>query len=139
MSPIDAVRSVLQQYATFTGRARRAEFWWFVLFFMLVQLATVTVDSALISAGVESIGLVNLAATFALLLPYVAVSVRRLHDTGRSGWWYLITLVPIVGAIVFLVFAAQDSVPAPNQYGPSPKQPQGWGSQPPQGWGPPQG
>ena len=111
----EAVTQGLSKYATFSGRARRSEYWWFLLFIVLVYAAAIAADAAL--------GLMVLygVAFFALLLPNLAVSVRRLHDVGRSGWWLLLTLVPF-GALVLLLWAVQDSAPGPNEHGPSPKQ-----------------
>ncbi|MBO7747620.1 DUF805 domain-containing protein [Paenibacillus sp. MWE-103] len=107
---------VLQNYVGFTGRARRKEYWMFVLFNILVSIALAVVDGLLGSGRLLS-GLYSLA----VLLPTLAVTVRRLHDTGRSGWWYFIILIPFVGAIVLLVFVCLDGEPNDNQYGPNPK------------------
>ncbi|WP_422769320.1 DUF805 domain-containing protein [Plantactinospora sp. WMMC1484] len=124
MSFTAAVRSVLSQYVGFSGRARRAEYWWFFLFSLLVGIVTSILDSALgtdFEGSSASGGLLNLIASLALLLPSLAVAVRRLHDTDRSGWWILIGLIPLVGAIVLLVFFVLDGTPGPNRFGPSPK------------------
>jgi uncharacterized membrane protein YhaH (DUF805 family) len=124
MSFTAAVRSVLSQYVGFGGRARRAEYWWFVLFSVLVGIVTSILDIALgtdFEGSVTSGGLFNLIANLALLLPSLAVAVRRLHDTDRSGWWILIALIPLIGAIVLLVFFVQDGTAGPNRFGPSPK------------------
>ncbi|MEQ4303983.1 DUF805 domain-containing protein [Plantactinospora sp. B6F1] len=124
MSFTAAVRSVLSQYVGFGGRARRSEYWWFFLFSILVGIATSILDSALgtdFEGSSGSGGLLNLLASLALLLPSLAVAVRRLHDTDRSGWWILIGLIPLVGAVVLLVFFVQDGTPGPNRFGPSPK------------------
>ena len=115
MSFPDAVRTALSKYATFSGRARRSEYWWFTLFTVIVYVATSIIDAVI---GKE---VVTLLASLAFLLPALAVTVRRLHDTSRSGWWILIGIVPLVGAIVLLVFEVQDSHPGTNAYGPSPK------------------
>ncbi|HST49278.1 DUF805 domain-containing protein [Jatrophihabitans sp.] len=115
MSFADAVRSVLSKYVVFSGRARRSEFWWFALFAGILYIVAGIIDAAL---GNQVLGLL---VGLALLLPSLAVTVRRLHDTGRSGWWILIGLVPFLGAIVLLVFEVQDSQPGTNDYGPSPK------------------
>jgi uncharacterized membrane protein YhaH (DUF805 family) len=109
-----AVSSVFAQYTGFSGRARRSEYWWFVLFNVLVSVVAGVVDTALNSV------LLGLVVVLGLLLPSLAVSVRRLHDTGRSGWWLLIGLIPF-GGIVVLVFQCQDSEPGANRFGPSPK------------------
>jgi uncharacterized membrane protein YhaH (DUF805 family) len=114
MSFADAVRSALSQYATFSGRARRSEYWWFQLFFIGVYLVAIIIDTA---AHSQVVGLI---VVLALLLPSIAVAVRRLHDTNRSGWWYLLGFVPF-GGIALLVFVVQDSLPATNGYGQPPK------------------
>jgi uncharacterized membrane protein YhaH (DUF805 family) len=124
MSFTAAVRSVLSQYVRFGGRARRAEYWWFFLFSVLVGIVTLILDIALgtdFEGSATSGGLFNLIANLALLLPSLAVAVRRLHDTDRSGWWILIGLIPLIGAIVLLVFFVQDGTLGPNRFGPSPK------------------
>jgi uncharacterized membrane protein YhaH (DUF805 family) len=115
MSFGDAVRSVLTQYTGFSGRARRSEYWYFFLFSFLVSIVASLIDTALHSI------VLGLIVTLGLILPSLAVSVRRLHDTGRSGWWLLIGLIPLAGAIVLLVFYCTDSEPGPNRFGPSPK------------------
>ncbi|WSK45088.1 DUF805 domain-containing protein [Micromonospora maris] len=117
----DAIRSVLSKYATFRGRARRSEYWWFSLFLLLVGIVASVLDSAL---GVDfegSGGPVSLLVNLALLLPSLAVAARRLHDIDRTGWWLLLAFIPIVGWIVLLVFALQNGTPGPNRFGPSPK------------------
>jgi uncharacterized membrane protein YhaH (DUF805 family) len=121
MSFADAVRSCLQQYVGFSGRARRSEYWWFFLFNVLVSIVASILDSVLGTMSDDTnVGLIGSIAGLALLLPSIAVGIRRLHDTSRSGWWILIGLVPIVGWIVLLVFYVQDSH-GDNQHGPSPK------------------
>ncbi|MFL6095178.1 MAG: DUF805 domain-containing protein, partial [Blastococcus sp.] len=115
MSMADAVRSVLTQYATFSGRARRSEYWWFYLAYVLADIVASIADTVVGTSVLEWVLLLG------LLLPTLAVGVRRLHDIGKSGWWLLIGLIPLVGAIVLLVFACQDSQPGTNQWGPSPK------------------
>lgn len=124
MSFTTAIRSVFSQYVGFGGRARRAEYWWFVLFSVIVSIVTWILDAALgtdFDGSVTSSGLFRLIANLALALPTLAVGVRRLHDTDRSGWWLLIALIPLIGAIVLLVFFVQDGTPGPNRFGPSPK------------------
>ena len=111
-----AVSSVLTQYTGFSGRARRSENWWFFLFSFLVSMVASVIDTALNSV------LLGIIVTLGLILPSLAVGIRRLHDTGRSGWWLLIALVPLAGAIVLLVFYCQDSEPGPNRFGSSPKE-----------------
>lgn len=112
---MDWYLKALKNYVGFEGRARRKEYWNFALFNFLISLALAVVD-AMLETGILT-GLYGLA----VLLPGLAVSVRRLHDTNRSGWWLLIGLIPVVGAIALLVFALLDSDPDPNRYGSSPK------------------
>lgn len=106
----------LKKYATFSGRARRREYW----IFTGINLAI-----AFVLGFVEGLfggpGILGAIYNLAILLPAIAVSVRRLHDIGRTGWWMLIVLIPIVGAIVLLVFMLLDSEAGENQYGPNPK------------------
>ena len=119
MSFVDAIKTVLSKYVTFSGRARRSEYWFWVLAFVIASLIAGLVDSSL-GTDPGRVGLVAGLLTLAAFLPNLAVTVRRLHDTSRSGWWVLIGLIPLIGTIVLLVFAAQDSH-GDNAYGPSPK------------------
>jgi uncharacterized membrane protein YhaH (DUF805 family) len=113
---------VLKKYVVFKGRARRKEYWYFVLFNILISIALGIIDGITGSFSSEAgIGLLGGLYSLAVLLPSIAVSVRRLHDTNRSGWWLLIGLAPLIGAIVLIVFMVQDSQSDENQYGPSPK------------------
>lgn len=107
---------VLKEYVGFSGRARRKEYWMFMLFNMIAMLVLAIIDGVL---GTYPLfyGLYSLAA----FLPSLAVTIRRLHDTGKSGAWILISLVPLVGAIVLLIFTCTDSQPNDNQFGPNPK------------------
>ena len=121
MNFAEAVKSCLSQYVGFTGRARRSEYWWFVLFTVIVSFVAGILDSALgTMSDTTNVGVIGTIASLALLLPSIAVAIRRLHDTSRTGWWILIGLIPIVGWIVLLVFYIQDSHPD-NEYGRSPK------------------
>jgi uncharacterized membrane protein YhaH (DUF805 family) len=107
---------VLKKYAVFSGRARRQEYWMFYLFYIIVAVVLGIVDGVLGTGGI--LGLLYVLGT---LLPLFGVSIRRLHDTDRSGWWLLIGLVPAVGAIVLLVFFVLDSTPGENRFGSNPK------------------
>mgnify|MGYP001058183099 FL=1 len=110
----------LKKYAQFSGRSRRAEYWQYALFIGIVYVVL-----AVLAAASKSSVVFGLLAVFYLgiLVPSLAVGVRRLHDTGKSGWWLLFGIVPIVGEITLLVFTCLDSQPGPNQYGPNPKEP----------------
>ena len=117
----EAVQSCFKQYVGFTGRARRSEYWWFALFGVIVSIVADLIDVMLGTMSDETnVGVVGAIAGLALLLPGIAVAIRRLHDTSRTGWWILIGLIPIVGWIILIVFYCQDSHPD-NKYGPSPK------------------
>jgi uncharacterized membrane protein YhaH (DUF805 family) len=98
-----SVRSVLSSYATFSGRARRSEYWWFYLFTVLVTVAAAVVDGVLGMSFSNDVGIVGLIASLALLLPSLAVTARRLHDTGRTGWWMLLPLIPMVATVGLVV------------------------------------
>lgn len=113
MNFTQAVSTVLSKYATFTGRAARPEFWWFALFNVIASLVTGMVDQAVFGHEVVSI-----VYALAVLLPGLAVAVRRLHDTDRSGWWLLIGLVPVIGWIVLVYWYASEGTPGANQFGP---------------------
>ena len=104
------------KYAQFSGRARRAEFWYFVLFQFLLSIGVIIVDSLLGASGILS-----LIWSLALFIPGLAVAVRRLHDIGRSGWFYLIGLIPIIGGIWLIVLFCRPGVYGENEYGPDPK------------------
>jgi uncharacterized membrane protein YhaH (DUF805 family) len=119
MSFQDAVRTTLTtKYATFTGRARRSEYWFFALFNVIVSIITSAIDRA-IPGDIQIVGTI---VGLALLVPGLAVGARRLHDTGRSGWWQLIGLIPVVGWIVLIVFLVQEGKPGANEHGPNPKE-----------------
>lgn len=106
----------LKNYAVFGGRSRRMEYWMFVLFNLIFSIVLGFVDGMIGTAGV-----LGLIYSLAILIPALAVSVRRLHDTNRSGWWLLIGLIPIVGVIVLIVFFVTDGDPGDNEYGANPK------------------
>lgn len=107
--------AVLKNYAGFSGRARRKEYWMFTLISFVISLVLTIIGSAI---GVEFISYIY---SIGVLIPTLAVAVRRLHDTGRSGWWLLIALVPLVGAIVLIVFLASEGKPETNEHGANPK------------------
>lgn len=113
---VDAVKSYFTHYADFSGRARRSEYWYAVLFQLLVSAVLGGIASA--SDGLAILTTLWSIATF---VPGLAICVRRLHDVGKSGAWYLWILLPIAGGIILLVQYCKDSDAGPNQYGPSPK------------------
>ena len=123
----EAIKSFWTKYATFKGRSRRFEYWWIQLFLVLSNLAVAAIDLALMNGDVERFiangggGIVGLVWILVTIVPALAVLVRRLHDSGKSGWWVLIGFVPLVGAIVLLVLTVLDSDRAENKHGASPK------------------
>jgi len=114
---------VLKKYADFSGRARRREYWLFLLFNILISVVLTVIDF-MIGTYSNTLGIGALGCIYflAVLIPSIAVAVRRLHDTDRSGWWCLLFLIPIIGHIVLLIFMIIDGTPGPNRFGPSPKE-----------------
>jgi uncharacterized membrane protein YhaH (DUF805 family) len=111
-----------QKCLDFRGRSRRAEFWYFVLCNVIVSLVLQAIDRALgLYQDDKKTGVLQGLYDFAIILPNLAVGVRRLHDIGKSGWWYAINLVPCLGWIAFIVFAAQEGESQSNAWGPNPK------------------
>ena len=119
-----AVRACLQKYVTFSGRAARPEFWYFVLFAILANVAASIVDRALFGGSGGS-GPVGGLIGLALFLPNLAVGVRRLHDTDRSGWWLLIGFIPLAGAIVLLIWFVRRGTAGSNRFGADPQEASG--------------
>jgi len=118
---------VLKKYAVFSGRARRKEYWMFALFNFIFSLVASLLDMVIFvmtfwGFGFWGFGPIAVVYAIAVFVPALAVSVRRLHDVGKSGWYYLIILIPIAGPIWFLVLACTDSQPGDNEYGPNPKE-----------------
>jgi uncharacterized membrane protein YhaH (DUF805 family) len=124
----EAIKTCFSKYATFSGRARRSEFWWFYLFIAIISgipsayiyfqtYANADAESASIGILGILVGLLNLA----LVLPFIAVSVRRLHDRDSSGWWWWLSVLCGLGALILiLAFYIQPTKPGPNKYGPDP-------------------
>lgn len=106
----------LKNYVVFTGRSRRKAYWMFVLVNIIIAIILAVIGGVIGDNGLLG-GLYNLA----VLLPSIAIGIRRLHDTDRVGWWLLLALIPLVGVIILIVFYAQDSTPGPNRFGPNPK------------------
>ncbi|MDR1922779.1 MAG: DUF805 domain-containing protein [Planctomycetaceae bacterium] len=114
--------AVLQKYAVFSGRARRAEYWMFTLVNVLIAFALGFIAGLIDPViGVPAFSLIYMVYILATIVPGLAALWRRLHDTGRSGLWWFIAFVPLVGGIILLVYLVQDSEQGSNQYGPYPK------------------
>jgi uncharacterized membrane protein YhaH (DUF805 family) len=116
----------IRKYAVFSGRARRSEYWYFVLFNFIFGIAAIVLDNVLhdtfaLQGQPLMYGYVYLLYLLFVFLPGLAVFVRRLHDIGKSGWFMFISFIPIAGAIWLLVLLFKDSQPGENQYGPNPK------------------
>ncbi len=114
---------VLKRYADFNGRARRKEYWMFVLFNTIFAFAAMALDNVL-GIAMEGIGYGPLYGLYllAVIIPSIAVGVRRLHDIGKSGWMMLISLIPLIGGIWLLVLFLTDGTPGENEYGANPKE-----------------
>lgn len=113
----------LKKYADFRGRARRMEYWMFVLF-QIIVFVPLAIIGTIVSGGDTDSGIFNaivLIPVIAFIIPSIAVTVRRLHDSNRSGWWYFISLVPFIGGIWLLVLTVLDGTPGSNRFGPDPK------------------
>lgn len=124
-----SIKTCFSKYVTFSGRAQRSEFWWWVLFIMITNVILTIVDSTLFGTVTTGPGSFEastempvLSGIFGLvtLLPSISVAVRRLHDTDRSGWWYWIALVPLVGFIFLIVWFASEGTRGQNRYGRDP-------------------
>ena len=113
---------VIRKYAVFEGRARRKEYWNFVLLNAVIAIVLSTIDGAIGWGADVGVGLLGGLYSLFVLVPSLAVLYRRLHDTGRSGWFILFSFIPVVGWIILLVFVCLDSQPGENQYGPNPKE-----------------
>lgn len=116
MSFFDAVKSAFSNYCKFDGRARRSEYWYFVLF-----NAIVSVILSLLGQKSNVFMILSCVFSLAVLLPELGLSWRRMHDIGKSGAWNFLVLVPIVGTIIVIIWSCRDSEPGTNQYGPNPK------------------
>lgn len=112
---------VIREYANFEGRARRKEYWMFRLFSILLGLAVLMLDSLIMREYNFYVPVTTCIFILGLIIPTIAVTVRRLHDTGNSGWMYLVSLIPFIGGIWLLVLTILDSTYGENQYGPNPK------------------
>ena len=116
----------MKQYADFSGRARRKEFWMFVLFSAIIVFALMLVIMALNATGSSILSVIGFVLycvyALAVIVPSLAVGVRRLHDIGKSGWYFFITLIPLVGGIILLIWWCKNSQPGENKWGANPKE-----------------
>jgi len=112
MNFAQAISSGFSNYVTFSGRAIRSEYWYWVLFIVLGEIVTMIIDVAL------GIGFITGLFGLATVLPSLAVAIRRLHDIDRSGWWILLALIPLVGAIILIIWHCTKGTPGPNRFGP---------------------
>ena len=110
----EAVKTCFSKYVDFSGRAPRSEFWWFVLFAIIVSVVTLLIDMSMLDADIT---ILNTLFGLAMLLPSIAVTVRRLHDTDRSGWWYLLVFVPLLGGIILIIFCVMKGTEGQNRFG----------------------
>lgn len=122
------VDTIKNRYAKFDGRASRSAFWYFTLFYLILTIILGSIDTFVLNPmlGMTPMeasngGVLQIIVALALLLPSIALSIRRLHDTGKSGWWLLIALVPVLGALVLLYFYVTDSERGTNRFGMNPK------------------
>lgn len=111
---VDWFKKGLKNYANFSGRARRKEYWFFTLAQFILVLVAMILDTIIFDTGM---GLFYAVVALGLFIPSLAVAIRRLHDTSHSGWWILITIIPLIGSIVLIVFLASDTKPETNQWG----------------------
>jgi uncharacterized membrane protein YhaH (DUF805 family) len=118
MNFVEAIQSGIRNYVGFSGRAQRSAFWYWCLFAFLVGIAAQFVDAA-IARGSEY-GPATAITGLALFLPGLAVSIRRLHDLGKSGWFFLLILIPLIGAVILLIWFCMRGTIGPNNYGPDP-------------------
>ena len=115
MDFVTAVKTcILQKYMDFNGRAIRSEYWWFALFYLVPNVICSVLDE-LVFGGLPVLQVILLIS---LLLPIISVTIRRLHDTDRSGWWLLLVLVPVIGTVVLLIFMCLRGTSGPNRFGP---------------------
>lgn len=114
--------AVIKDYAVFDGRAGRSEYWMFFLINLLIAIALAVLDGVIGTLDMfAGIGLLGLLYALAVLLPSIGVAIRRLHDTGRSGWWLLVGFIPLVGGIILLVLLVLKGTDGDNAYGPPPR------------------
>jgi uncharacterized membrane protein YhaH (DUF805 family) len=118
MTFFEAISSGFRNYVGFSGRASRSEFWYWILFTVLVSIVTSIIDLEVLSSS--SISPFSSIWSLVTFLPSLAMGVRRLHDTDRSGWWWLLSFIPLIGIIVLIVFWCSAGTRGPNRFGPDP-------------------
>ena len=117
MSFVDSIKSFFANYVGFAGRARRSEYWFTVLFLFIVN----AIISIIFCKNPDTIKIVSSIWSLVILLPSIALCIRRMHDINKNGWWILIPLIPVIGWIWWIILCCQDSQPGSNQWGPNPK------------------
>lgn len=115
-----SVRTCIEKYADFSGRAARSEMWWFFLACFIIGVILTLIEISIFSGWMADWGLLSSIFSLATLLPSIAVTVRRLHDIDRTGWWALLILVPIIGWLILIYFNVLKGTDGDNQYGPDP-------------------
>ena len=122
------IDTIKNRYAKFDGRASRSEYWFYALFYLIIAIVVGMLDTFLINPMLGATpleagegGILQIVLALALLIPSIAIGIRRLHDIGKSGWWLLIGLIPIIGALVLIYFYVTDSQAGSNQFGENPK------------------
>ena len=130
MTMIEAVKSVYSNYATFSGRARRSEYWWWFLAYIIIIIVLGIIEGAVFGSGTAELsagdggfnasftgGILTNIFMIASIIPALAVGVRRLHDIDRSGWWLLISFIPLIGWLILLYWNVQPGTPGQNRFG----------------------
>lgn len=117
MGFVDAVKSFISRYVDFAGRSSRSEFWWA---FLALFIANIVIGVLAGVLGDTLGGIISLVFSLAIIIPYIALAIRRFHDIEKSGWWFLTLLIPLVNLIILLVFFTKKGTDGPNQYGPDP-------------------
>ncbi len=125
MNFVDAVKSAFARFADFATRSSRSEFWWFMLFYFLVGLVVsiigFTIESSVFGQGMEmTSGIIDLLVFLVFIVPTISVTARRLHDIGRSGWWQLMALIPLLGALILLFWVVKRGEDGDNRFGANP-------------------
>jgi uncharacterized membrane protein YhaH (DUF805 family) len=118
MSFVEAIQSGFSNYVNFSGRAVRSEYWYWVLFVVLLSIVTNIIDAVI--SGTSGFAILSTIVSLGLFLPGLAVGIRRLHDLDKSGWWALLIFIPLVGAIILIVWACTRGTMGPNRFGPDP-------------------